>query len=143
MKRKITIFFFTLLLLFIGVGCNQQKAKATLIATEENRIVLRIEQGGDNAVLLDALNGLQADGGMQFTFSGGMILSINGKENQTQSATSGYSWMIYTSNTNLSYAEYGSQTYGESVCYSAAFGAEGLKVQKGETIIISYDFWQV
>jgi hypothetical protein len=141
MKRKITVFLLTLLCLFLGVACNQTTAKATILAAEEERIVISIGETNGEVTLAKVLDGLKTDGKITFTISSGMITSINGKENRTESANSGYSWMIYTSNTELSYAEYGSKTYGDTVCYSAAFGADGLKVAQGETVILSYDFW--
>ena len=141
MKRKITIFLLTLLCLLLGVACNQPTVKATVLETTEERIVISIGEASGEATLSQALDNLQKDGKLTFVVSGGMITSVNGKENRTESASSGYSWMIYTSNTELSYSEYGSKTYENAVCYSAAFGADGLKVQQGETIILSYDFW--
>ena len=141
MKRKITVFLLTLLCLLLGVACNQTTAKAAVLATEEERIVISIDETNGETTLAQVLESLQTDGKLTFTISGGMITSINGKQNRTESANSGYSWMIYTSNTQLSYAEYGSKTYGDTVCYSAAFGADGLKVAQGETVILSYDFW--
>lgn len=141
MKRKMAVCLLALLCLFLGVACNQTTAKATVLATEEERIVISIDETNGEVTLTQVLDALQTDGKLTITISNGMITSINGKQNRTESANSGYSWMIYTSNTQLSYAEYGSKTYGDTVCYSAAFGADGLKVAQGETVILSYDFW--
>ena len=141
MKRKMAVFLLTLLCLLLGGACNQATAKAAVLAAEEERIVISIDETHGEVTLVQVLNNLQADGKITFEISNGMITSINGKQNRTESANSGYSWMIYTSNTQLSYAEYGSKTYGDVVCYSAAFGADGLKVAQGETVILSYDFW--
>lgn len=143
MKRKcislfLSLFSFICALCFTACG---KTATANVLLSREDRVVISITTANDGAKLIDALQQLKENNQLDFEISGGMIVSVNGKENVVESANSGYSWMIYTSNGELSYPEYGSKTYENTVCYSAAFGAEGLAVQVGETIILSYDKW--
>ncbi len=143
MQRKIISLFLTLwsvVCLFCFTACGAT-ASATVLSSEEKTVIIRIDAAKENATLFNALDNLEKSGAITFAMSGGMIISVNGKANVQESATSGYSWMIYTSNTSLSYQEYGSKTYDNVVCYSAAFGAEQLQIKTGETIILSYDYW--
>ena len=143
MKRKwISLFLslFSVVCLFCLTACGG-KATASVLSAQEDTIVISITMANDGAKFIDALKQLQETNKLNFEISGGMIVSVNGKENVVESVNSGYSWMIYTSNSELSYPEYGSKTYEDILCYSAAFGAEGLVVQAGETVILSYDKW--
>jgi hypothetical protein len=143
MKRKCISLFLSLFSLIYALcftACGKT-ATATVLSAQEDTIVISITTANDGAKFIDALKQLQETNKLDFEISGGMIVSVNGKENVVESANSGYSWMIYTSNSELSYPEYGSKTYKNTVCYSAAFGAEGLVVQAGETVILSYDKW--
>ena len=143
MKRKCISLFLSLFSLICALcftACGKT-ATANVLLVQEDTVVISITTVNDGAKLIDALGQLQETSKLDFEISGGMIVSVNGKENVVESANSGYSWMIYTSNSELSYPEYGSKTYENTVCYSAAFGAEGLAVQVGETVILSYDKW--
>ena len=142
MKRKIISLFLVLwsvLCLFCLTACNATLA-VTLLSSEEKKLVIRIDEAQDGAKLIDALQQLKETNQLDFEIVGGMITSVNGKEGEATGTNSGYSWIIYTSNSELSFPAY-TKTYENIVCYSAAFGAESLAVQKGETIILSYDEW--
>ena len=143
MKRKCISLFLSLFSLIYALcftACGKT-ATANVLLVQEDTVVISITTVNDGAKLIDALGQLQETSKLDFEISGGMIVSVNGKENVVESANSGYSWMIYTSNSELSYPEYGSKTYEDILCNSAAFGAEGLVVQAGETVILSYDKW--
>lgn len=144
MKRKIISLLLTLLsvvCLFCVTACGKT-GTASVLEKTETKLVLRIEEVEENATLLDVLDSLKEDGKLTFEFSSGMITSVNGKANKQETASSGYSWMIYTSNTELSTTEWGSTTYNGAVIGSASFGAAQLTVAKGETIVLLYESWK-
>ena len=89
----------------------------------------------ENVTLENYMDSLQADGEFAYVKSGGMVVSINGKQNDTDYNPC---WMLYTSDSENSNAQWGSVEYQGKVYYSASLGMESLIVKAGETYIWWY-----
>ncbi len=100
--------------------------------------------------LYDYMCALQADGQITFEVSDGSygkyITSVEGVSEKSESATSGYSWMIYTDLTELdgvvySDPSYGTWTYDNKTLNSASYGVSGLPAVEGYTYALVYSYW--
>ena len=133
---------FTLLLAVVMsvcmlVGCDKEgTAKAEIVSKSDTMVVMKVNETEGFATLLDAMNYLKEEGQLTFEFTGGMISSIEGKANPADWSAC---WMLYTSDTEMSNAEWDTITYEENTYGSAILGAEGLTVSAGEYYIWSYD----
>lgn len=133
---------FTLLLAVVMsvcmlVGCDKEgTAKAEIVSKSDTMVVMKVNETEGFASLLDAMNYLKEEGKLTFELTGGMISSIEGKANPADWSAC---WMLYTSDTEMSNAEWGTITYEENTYGSAILGAEGLTVSAGEYYVWSYD----
>jgi hypothetical protein len=151
MKRKNQFLIALLLVLlsccFVFVGCKKEQGETKALVLEtvtETLVVMKIVEADENATALSALTKLKEDGEISFVYTestyGAYITAINGKEEQSL-GTSGYSWMLYTSDTEFSSTEFGSVEYNGKTYGQASKGASELLVKEGELYIWSYEAW--
>ena len=150
MKRKISLFVTLLLSLVMSVVCfvacqKQGETKAvTLEKVSETLVVMKVTEAEENATALSALTKLKEEGQIEFVVTesvyGSYITSINGKQ-EVSSGNSGYSWMLYTSDTELSITEFGTVEYDGVEYGQASLGASSLVVKSGHYYIWSYTEW--
>ena len=138
MKRKISCFLTLMLVIFTAfyaVACSVGSAKATVVAQTETQVVIQVNETDGEAKLTDVMNALQEDGKLTFTIAGGMVTAINGKSNTAD--VSGC-WMLYTSDVEMSNAEWGTIEYDGKTLGSAIVGADALAVVEGGIYVWSY-----
>ena len=150
MKRKIYTILTFLLTLVVSVCClvacqkNGETKAVVMESVTETMVVMKIVEAEENATALSALTKLKADGEITFESKdsgyGAYITSINGKEEQA-SGNSGYSWMLYTSDTENSSTEYGSVEYNGATYGQASLGASSLVVKEDAYYIWVYESW--
>ena len=148
MKRKTIYFFLTFVLslmlgLFASACVNGNSSvesgdiRASVVSTEDKLVVIKVDSATENTTLVQVMSYLQQEGELTFSIGkDGMVNAINGKENDTVTWTP--FWYLYTSDAELSNAEWGTATYGEITCGSAIFGADSLTVLGGEYYIWEY-----
>ena len=150
MKRKLTTFFSLFLALLCSAialcscGKTGETKAVSLELVTETMIVMKVTEAEENATALSALTKLKEEGLLSFTVQestyGAYITEINGKAEEA-GATSGYSWMLYTSDAEFSSTEFGTVEYDGKTYGQASLGASGLVVKAGEYYIWSYDAW--
>lgn len=105
---------------------------------EETEKVLVIDLTDAKVVdykMLEVMQDLQTATKFTFTETNGMISSINGVENP---ADWSHCWMLYTSDEEISVADYGTVTYQGETYNQTAFGAKDLTVKAGEIYLWWY-----
>lgn len=149
MKRKLGVLLCGILLAVSSlcwfVACKGGEAKAVVLkSVTETLVVMQVVEADEGATALDALTKLKEDGEVDFTSVNGLygayVTSINGKA-ETSEGTSGYSWMLYTSDTEFSSVEFGSVDYDGKTFGQASVGASALVVKEGEYYVWSYTYW--
>ena len=150
MKRKISLFVTLLLSLVMSVCCLvscQKDGETKAVSLEqvtETMVVMKVTQAEENATALSALTKLKEEGQIEFVVTesvyGSYITSINGKQ-EVSSGNSGYSWMLYTSDTELSITEFGTVEYNGVEYGQASLGASSLVVKEGHLYIWYYTEW--
>lgn len=105
------------------------------VGGDENTVVITVAEDYDveGKTLKDYMDYLVAEDELAYEISDGMIVSLNGKANTTNSY-----WMLYTSdeanaNTAWGTIEYDGHTYG-----SATIGAPSLPLAEGAVYVWSY-----
>ena len=147
MKRKmkciLTLLLATVLCLFWFTACKKEMGETKALVLEcvtETMVVMKIVEAEENATALSALMKLKEQGEIEFTYTdstyGAYVTSINGKAEIT-----GYSWMLYTSDTERSSTEFGSIEYKAKTYGQASEGASSLVVKAEEYYIWSYEAW--
>lgn len=150
MKRKISLFVTLLLSLVMSVCCLvscQKDGETKAVSLEqvtETMVVMKVTEAEENATALSALTKLKEEGQIEFVVTesvyGSYITSINGKQ-EVSSGNSGYSWMLYTSDTELSITEFGTVEYNGVEYGQASLGASSLVVKEGHLYIWYYTEW--
>ena len=109
---KITLLFLVLVMSCVAlIGCSQEQgsAKAEVLLSNNNKVVIKINEAEENATLMSAMKYLKSEGKMQFEMSGdGMIQSINGVANPADWSAC---WMLYTSDSEMANMEWGTTEY--------------------------------
>ena len=123
-KLLTLILALTLALCFTACGKNPD-----IVAIKANSSEYQIE----DKTLIEFMEILSEDGKLTYTFSDGMITSVNGVENGLSSF-----WMIYTDDAENSNSSWGFIEYKGKEYYSAMFGAGELPVKDGATYILAY-----
>ncbi len=151
MQRKqnvlISLFLAVFFCLCGFVGCGKAgKTKSVLLESiTETMVVMKVVEAEKNATALSALTKLKEDGLIDFEAKestyGAYIVSVNGKS-EYSSGNSGYSWMLYTSDTEYASTEFGSVEYGGKVYGQAALGTSSLVVKEGNYYIWAYQGWE-
>ena len=143
MKRKFLSLVIILLVLTCVLcsfaGCKPtNSAKAQVLQSTENILVINVTEVYGEVTLLDVMNNLKEQGEIDFTIVGGMIVSVNGVEN-----TPDYSacWMLYTSDSEMANIGWGTIEYQNSVYGSAIVGADSLPVIVNGIYIINYQIF--
>ena len=109
----------------------------TITKSNETRVEIYVSDLGDseNCTLIDVMEMLKLGGDLTYEISGGMVTSIEGKANAADFSAC---WMLYTSDAEMSNAEWGSIQVGEKTLGSAIVGAEALPVAAGEYYVWDY-----
>lgn len=141
MKRKfysiVTLFLTVVMSVCMFAACDKEgSAKAEVVSKTDTMVVIKVNETEGFATLLDAMTYLKEEGELSFTVSGGMVSSVEGKENAADWSAC---WMLYTSDTEMSNNEWGTITYEGNTYGSAILGAESLQVSVGEYYLLSYD----
>ena len=150
MKRIKTL----LLLLIVAVcfsfsGCifftwnwNPDPSPADVVYSinkSENRVEIVIEALNNDEMSYTLMNVMQLAkdcGEWTYEVSGGLVTSIEGKENAADFSSC---WMLFTSDAEMANTEWGTITLGEQTLGSAILGAEALTVLEGATYVWSYE----
>ena len=141
MKRKfysiVTLFLTVVMSVCMFVACDKEgSAKAEVVSKTDTMVVIKVNETEGFATLLDAMTYLSEEGKLIITVSGGMVSSVEGKENAADWSAC---WMLYTSDTEMSNKEWGTITYEGNTYGSAILGVESLQVSVGEYYLLSYD----
>ena len=141
MKRKfysiVTLFLTVVMSVCMFVACDKEgSAKAEVVSKTDTMVVIKVNETEGFATLLDAMTYLSEEGKLIFTVSGGMVSSVEGKENAADWSAC---WMLYTSDAEMSNKEWGTITYEGNTYGSAILGVESLQVSVGEYYLLSYD----
>lgn len=89
-------------------------------------VAITVSQATEGETLLQYMEGLQEKSELTFTIEGGMVTSING----TVQTTNTY-WMLYTSDAENANTAWGTYEYDNQTLGSAIYGAEDLTVKNG------------
>lgn len=135
MKKFLTyaISVLTLLSCFLIAACSGAKEP---IKADENTVVITATDSSfdfDGKTLKAYMDHLQDQKKFTYTVSDGMVTSINGKSNTTNSY-----WMLYTSDSENANQAWGEFEYEDSLYGSATLGAESLIVKEGCIYIWAY-----
>ena len=122
-------------MLVLTFGKEDGSAKAEIVEKTENMVVIKVNETEGFATLLDAMNYLKNERELTFEIVGGMISSIEGKSNPADFSSC---WMLFTSDEEMSNAEWGTTTYNGNTYASAILGAESLTVSAGEYYVLEY-----
>lgn len=100
------------------VGCKKN------VDANADRVAITVVNATENESLLEYMEGLQKNGELTFTIEKGMVTSINGITQTTNTY-----WMLYTSDTDNANTAWGTYTYDGQELGSAIYGAEDLTVK--------------
>ncbi len=117
------------------VACKNVFSKEPVKADDNTVFITASESSFDfeNKTLEDYMKWLQSEGKLTFEMSNGMITSLNGKSNTTNSY-----WMLYTDDTKNANNEWGTFEHEGKVYGSAASGASELKLTENCVYIWAY-----
>ncbi len=142
MKRatvSIVSLLLTLLFSLFAFACGQSNGQVKTVVSvaekQEKLVALYCEETGGDDMLISAMNDLKTDGSLQFELVGGMVFSIGGLKNAADYSAC---WMLYTTDKELSNAEWGTLEYDGRSLGSAIVGAESLPLKAGEYYVWSY-----
>ena len=127
-RLLLTALIFTALCL--SFACTKPTVKL-----DGDYLVIVADGVAENTTLSAYMDELQKAGKLTFEKENGMVVSVNGKKN---GANYNPCWMLYTSDTEYSSAQWGSVEYEGKVYYSSTLGMENLIVKNGETYIWWY-----
>ena len=149
MKKLLSLTLTLICILTALTACNNASTQQPTINAEielctDELLVIKVTETTPNANAMDLLAKLQNEGKVNFeSFDGGYgayVTSINGVA-EVANGNEGYSWMLYTSDEELSSTEFGSLTYQGTVFGQAAVGASSLKLKAGEYYVWAYEHW--
>lgn len=114
---------------FAAVACS-----GNTVTADENTVVITVKGEQENGkTLARYMDELVSQGELVYTFSDGMVTSINGKANTTNSY-----WMLYTSDTENANEQWGVFEYEGKHYGSATLGASELIVKENCLYIWAY-----
>lgn len=128
----------SLLLVFaLCTACTPEKDPLVLKESDTFIVIKADESVSENETLATYMSKLKerGDAVVDFEIVGGMVKSINGKENASDYSSC---WMLYTSDTENANDAWGTVEYEEKLYGSAVSGAEALEVKNGEIYIWVY-----
>ncbi len=130
-KLKILLLVLTAVMaLSLFTACNNEGGSIAPVVITANDKSFTYE----NKTLLDYMSYLQDNGKLSFTVKDGMVTSINGKSNTTNSY-----WMLYTSDTENANTDWGKYDNNGEIYGSAALGAETLAVKENCVYVWAYE----
>ncbi len=130
-KLKILLLVLTAVMaLSLFTACNNDGGSIAPVVITANDKSFTCE----NKTLLDYMSYLQDNGKLSFTVKDGMVTSINGKSNTTNSY-----WMLYTSDTENANADWGKFDNNGEIYGSATLGAETLAVKENCVYVWAYE----
>ena len=136
LKRKIVSLLLLLFTVFCLACCGGGKAECALVSSTQTRVVISVSETDGRATLLNCMENLCGkEESFSYKIVGGMVVEINGKANP---ADYSYCWMLYTSDKDMSNAEWGTMEYDGKTLSSAVVGAEALLVEAGEIYVWEY-----
>ena len=123
--------------LFALTGCFALKSTANAtVETTDTVVAIAVIDSDDASTLLSLMNTLQEEGKLTFTADAtGMVTSINGKSNAADWSAC---WMLFTSDSEMSNAEWGTIEWKGETYGSAVVGASALCVEADETYVWVY-----
>ena len=149
MKKLLTLAL-TLLCIFTNlIACNNNdinKPEVTvyLESCTDTMVVIKATAVTTGSTALNLLEKVQENGELVFeAIDGGYgayVTSINGKS-EVVNGNEGFSWMLYTSDEELSSTEFGSVVYNGVTYGQAAVGESSLTAKAGEYYIWVYEGW--
>ena len=127
--------FLTLILALIFL-CSLTACKKEPVKVDGDSVIITArssEYDIEGKTLYEFMQIISEDEKLEFTLSNGMVSSINGKDNGTNSF-----WMLYTDDEENSNTAWGTVEYEGKIYASAALGATELLVKDGATYIWIY-----
>ena len=118
-----------------SVSVSEEEKSAGVEYASETMVAIRVVKVDGEPTLLSVMEELSADGALTFTESGGMVTSINGKENPADWSAC---WMLYTSDAELANTAWGEVEYNGAKLGGAIVGASELPVVEGAVYVWSY-----
>ena len=146
MKKKLSILSILLVLVFAlctFAACSRGIAEVTVLKSEGEVLVIRAEETKTDVSFGDVLLDLKESGKIEFEATTGdyglFITSVNGR-----TATGNEFWAVYTTlskyeGVEYSNTDYGTYTYGDTVCPSASVGVDGLPMVEGYLYILALE----
>lgn len=122
-KSWLALLICTIAMLF-GVAFTACSKNA--VDANDERVAITVVGATENESLLEYMQTLQNEGKLSFTIDNGMVTSINGISQTTNTF-----WMLYTSDSDNANAAWGTCEYENQTLGSATLGAESLKVKEG------------
>ena len=121
-----------------SVSVTEEEKSAGVEYATETMVAIRVVKVDGEPTLLTIMEELSADGALAFKESGGMVTSINGKDNPADWSAC---WMLYTSDAELANTAWGEVEYKGEKLGSAIVGAGELPVVEGEIYVWSYQIF--
>ena len=112
-----------------AVACGSKSP----VTADENTVFITADKSYNNKTLLEYMNHLQDEGDLTFEIKDGMVTSINGKSNTTNSF-----WMLYTDDTENANEAWGTFEHEGKTYGSAVSGASDLKIKENCMYIWTY-----
>ena len=113
---------------------------STLVTVGEDYLIIVIDstycQITSTTVLADYMKKLKNDGVIDYTVANGMLVKLNGEENASDWSKC---WMLYSNDTSVTNASYGTREIDGEVYQSAAVGMDVLPIKNGFKYVWSYD----
>ena len=138
-KNKLFAFIALLCLTLMAfVGCGKETsgtAKAIVAEQTETTLVIKVETVSGEVTLVEVMSGLKQAEVISYTISSGMVTEINGKANAADYSSC---WMLYTSDSELANAQWGTYVYNGETLGSAIVGADTLTVTAGAYYVWYY-----
>lgn len=143
MKKKLSIVSILLVLMLAlcaFAACGKGTAKVTVLESEGEVLAIRADETKTDVSFGDVLLDLKESGKIQFEATNGdyglYITSVNGKL-----ASGNEFWAVYTTleeyeGVSYSNTDYGTYTYGDTVCPSSSVGVDGLPMIEGYLYIL-------
>ncbi|MBQ8374142.1 MAG: hypothetical protein IJX98_01035 [Clostridia bacterium] len=139
MKKLLSILL-AILGLFVFVACGEQEQTngrnvTVTVEKQENVVAITVTELSGDYKLDEVMTVLQEKGELTFTVADGAITSIDGVEN---AANWNPCWMCYTSDGELSNADWGTYEWKGETLGSATLGATALPVIEGGVYLWVY-----
>ena len=146
--KKLTAILCTLAFCVLSLFCaacgSSGKTTAKIEYVTEDAIIMSIETTDGKATAFDALKSLRNQDLISFDYTessfGAYVTSINGKAGYSLNTSKGYSWMLYTTDTDSANEETTVTIDGVVLCQSA-LGASSLKVKAGEIYAWVFEYY--